>query len=294
MSHLQKADAEKAIQRNPHPDFKKVEASRPDWTADAPFHYTKTVKPDWTPGTGGNDNGESLKKEHVGIDPYEEGRPATFNYKLLISAIVPRPVGFVSTISGDGKSTNLAPFSYFNFISHDPPLFTIGFVGGIDRAKDTLKNLIDTKECCINIISEHFLEAANATSINAPHGTSEWAWSGLHPAPTTLVRPARVKEAIFSIEGKLDFFREHESRATPGKKTGTMVVIEGVKFWAREDAINEDKNIVDPAVLKPISRLGGISYGRLMEGVELPRPDWEAAMKDEGSQEFVKPKAEGQ
>lgn len=97
-------DAERYVKRNPHPDFRKVQASRPDWHEQSTWAFTKTRKPDWQPGDGPNDGGECLKKEHVEIDPYEEGRPAVFNYKLLISAIIPRPIGFVSTRSKDGES----------------------------------------------------------------------------------------------------------------------------------------------------------------------------------------------
>lgn len=61
---------------------------------------------------------------------------------------------------------------------------------------------------------------------------------------------------------------------TPGKKTGVLAIIEGVRFWVREDAINEDRNLVDPGILRPISRMGGITYGRTVEAVELPRPDF--------------------
>lgn len=100
MSH---ADTGKDVPASRHPDFKAVEASRPSWREDVSPNYTKTRKPDWKPGEGATDGGESLKKKHVEIDPYAEGRPATFNYKLLISAIVPRPIGFVSTTSADGK-----------------------------------------------------------------------------------------------------------------------------------------------------------------------------------------------
>ncbi|KAK6415883.1 hypothetical protein LTR95_017534, partial [Oleoguttula sp. CCFEE 5521] len=102
-------DAEKEIKRNPHGDFKTVEASRPSFNQAQNFAYTQTKNPSWQPGDGANDSGESLKHEHIDIDPYENGRPATFNYKLMISAIIPRPVGFLSTRSGDGGSTNLAP-----------------------------------------------------------------------------------------------------------------------------------------------------------------------------------------
>ena len=95
-------DGESSVKRNPHPDFDKVQASRPDWENDLDWRFTKTKAPDWQPGQGGNDGGASLNKRHVEIDPYEEGRPAVFNYKLLISSIVPRPIGFLSTRSKDG------------------------------------------------------------------------------------------------------------------------------------------------------------------------------------------------
>lgn len=245
---MSKADAEKQIQRNPHPDFKKVEANRPPWDTSIEFKWKQTANPDWKYGDGANDGGARLNTPHVEIDPYEEGRPAVFNYKLLISGIIPRPIGFLSTRSKDGSSTNLAPFSYFQVINHDPPLFTVGFAGGLDNAKDSLRNLMETGECVINMISEHFVEAANATSINAPFGVSEWGLSGLTPAPCKTVKVSRIKESIFSIEGKLDMTKEYESRATPGKKTGVLAVIEGTRFWVREDAINDDKNLIDPAV----------------------------------------------
>jgi flavin reductase (DIM6/NTAB) family NADH-FMN oxidoreductase RutF len=245
-----RADAEKQIKRNPHGDFKKIEAEREAWDKTLNWNLKQTFKPDWKFGDGANDGGECLKKSHIQIDPYEEGRPAVSNYKLLISGIVPRPIGFISTRSKDGSSTNLAPFSYFSVVSHDPPMFTVGYSGGFDNAKDSLKNLVESEECVINIISEHFVEAANSTSINAPYGESEWALSGLTPAPCTTVKASRVKEAVFSIEGKLFNTQEFESRATPGKKTGVLAVIEGMKFWVREDAINDDRNLIDPAVSK--------------------------------------------
>lgn len=206
--------------------------------------------------------------EKVEIDPYEEGRPAVFNYKLLISTIIPRPIGFISTTSKDGsyfssstsskehvidrcatgKTSNLAPYSYTQVVNHDPPLFTVSQAGGIDNAKDSFKNLVESGECVINIVSEHYIEAANAASIDAPYGVSEWALTGLTPASCSQVNASRVKEAIFAVECKLVETKEFESRSTPGKKTCVLAILEGVRFWAREDAINEDKNIVDPAV----------------------------------------------
>lgn len=77
---------------------------------------------------------------------------------------------------------------------------------------------------------------------------SEWAFSGLHPAPCTIVRASRVKESVFSIEAKLQETKEYESKVTPGKKTGVLAIIEGCRFWVREDAINEERNLVAPEV----------------------------------------------
>jgi flavin reductase (DIM6/NTAB) family NADH-FMN oxidoreductase RutF len=294
MPEQEKADAESSIQRNPHLDFGKVQASRPNYDK-RDWKFTKTVEPNWAYGSGGNDGGASLEKNHIDIDPYAEGRQAAQNYKLLISGIVPRPIGFLSTRSKDGNTTNLSPFSYTQVINHDPPIFIVGFAGGMDNAKDSLRNLIDSGECSINIVSEHFIEAANATSIDAPYGVSEWALTGLHPAPCKNVQCSRVKESVFSIEGKLVDTREFESRATPGKKTGVMAIVEGVRFWVREDAIDETRSLIDPNILRPMSRLGGITYGRVIDGLEIPRPVF-AKEKDAGAlnESLLKPKVDGQ
>lgn len=111
-AHEQRFDQGKAVKRNPHPDFNKAEADRPDWTERPEWHFTKTKQPGWKLGQGANDGGESLQKRHVEIDPYEQGRPAVFNYKLLISGIIPRPIGFISTQSGDGQPWSLKPSTH--------------------------------------------------------------------------------------------------------------------------------------------------------------------------------------
>ncbi|KKA26829.1 hypothetical protein TD95_000770 [Thielaviopsis punctulata] len=262
-----------------HPDFKLVEGSRPDWDSTSAFHYTKTVAPDWTAGSGANAShartGSGPDTPHIAIDPHAAGRPSGFNYKFLISSVVPRPIAFLATRSADG-TRNLAPFSYFNMMNHDPPMFAIGFSRGLVDGKDSLRNLAASRECTINIISEGFVEAANAACVNAPAGVSEWEIAGLTPLDDCkTVAVSRVKEAVVSIEGKVDSIREFESKANPGTKSGAIVLIEGTQFWAREDAINEEQNMVDPKILRPISRLGGITYGRTTDVIEIPRPDFD-------------------
>lgn len=294
---------EALIKRNPHPDFKKVEESRPDWDKAAGLRFTKTASPSWAFGSGANElrdqdgagDASSNQKKHICIDPYEPGRPAPFNYKLLISGIVPRPIGFVSSQSGDGRVRNLAPFSYFNMVNHDPPLFVLGFASAVAAPKDTLRNLTETRECVVSIIGEDILEAANATSVDAPYAVSEWDVSGLTPVSDCVdVKAPRVKEAVFSVECRLESVREFESRATPGKITGSLVVLEGTRFWVREDALNEERNLVAPEVLKPVSRLGGITYGRLTDVVEIQRPRFEEDVGGMEGYERLRKRREGE
>jgi Flavin reductase like domain len=170
----------------------------------------------------------------------------------------------------------------------------------------------------VNIVSEHFIEAANVTSINAPYGVSEFDISGLHPADARHVQAPRIKEAVFSIEAKLVEIREYKSKLSPSLTKCVMAVVEGVNFWAREDAIDEQRSLLDlnvsklalfptfdcppfPSplhhiakskrangsnsrqVLRPMARLGGITYSRLTDLVELPRPEWDKLSAEEKS-----------
>jgi flavin reductase (DIM6/NTAB) family NADH-FMN oxidoreductase RutF len=242
---------------------------------------TGSPKPSWSYGSGANDGVESLSKAHVEIDPFAEGRPMFHNYSLLVSGIVPRPIGFVSTTSKTGKQ-NLAPFSYFQCVDHDPPVFVIGFSGRPDRPKDTLTNLEETGECSINIVSEHMIEAVNATSLDAPPGTSEWAISGLHQAPSSTVKPPRVQESVFSIEGRLIEVVEYKTSRPAVRNKGKLAIIEATRFWVREDAIDEERKALDLNVLRPVGQLGGMSYARVSDTFEVERLNWKQAMASNG------------
>lgn len=219
------------------------------------------------------------------MDPYGENRAPVDNYKLLISAITPRPIGFVSSIAADG-TRNLAPFSYFQFVNHDPPIFVLGFTKGTGKPKDTCANILETKELTINIISEWFVEAANYTSTDAPSDVDEWTLSGLTPAPSEKVKPPHVAESAFSVEGKLIHSHEWVSKVT-GNPSGTLCIVEGVNFHVREDVVNEQLNIVDQAKLKSVSRLGGITYGRTTQLFEMLRPDFKTEVKKPEVEELV-------
>jgi len=252
--------------------FKETESKRPDFDAQAGFQYTKSPNPNWKLGQGANSDEWKLHKKLL-IDPHGDGRSLVDNYKTFISGILPRPVGFVSTIGENGVK-NLAPFSYFQVVNNDPPIFAVGFSTVDGVFKDTAQNLFDTQELTINIISEWFVEAANVTSTFAPSHVDEWELSGLTPAASSVVKPPHVAESAFSVEAKVLHHHEWNSSKDPSKVTGTLFLVEGVRIHVREDVINEDKNTIDIDKLKPVSRLGGITYGRTITGYEIPRPDY--------------------
>ena len=122
---IEAEDKEALVKRNPYADFAAVEATREPYRNDREWTLRKAPKPDWQPGDGANSDVWKGHK-HISIDPWEQGREITLNYKLMISATIPRPIALCSTVTADGKTRNIAPFSYFNCVSTDvsPPFDT--------------------------------------------------------------------------------------------------------------------------------------------------------------------------
>ncbi len=193
--------------------------------------------------------------------------PFQDRYKLLIGSIVPRPIGFISTISPSGIS-NLAPFSFFNGVCSEPMtvLFCPVIRGSDGQEKDTLKNIKATKEFVVNIVSEEIAEKMNQCSAEYPYGVDEFKESGLTPSPSKMVKPFLVKEAKINMECKLLHLVEIGNK--PGG--GTVVIGEVVYFHVREDIYKDGKIILSE--LKPVGRLGGTEYCRVTDNFSLPRP----------------------
>ncbi|KAJ6790019.1 hypothetical protein PWT90_06744 [Aphanocladium album] len=257
-------------------DFAEKQARRPDFDhAGTPIEVTKQPNPSWQYGGGAMGYDASLK--HKEVDPYAKDRPMINNYRLLVSGIAPRPIGFISTVSADGRTKNLAPFSYFQVVDHDPPTFVVGFSSRPGREKDTYRNLKETGECVINTVSENMMEAVNATSLDPPHGVSEWEISGLHEAPATTVQPSRVRESVLSVEGKVVDTKElgHGGGGRPGMSAAGVVLIQATRFWVREDATNDEASHIELDKLRPVAQLGGMAYGRISSTFELPRKRWD-------------------
>ncbi|KAJ4483330.1 hypothetical protein J3R30DRAFT_1763772 [Lentinula aciculospora] len=236
-----------------------------------PFTLTSSALPEWKPGDGVSkglsEHDDSPRKTWI-LDEMS----TKDSYKLLTSAIIPRPIAFISTIAQDG-TPNLAPFSYFSMISHNPPLLSVSFNLSPRRPKDTRENILATKEFTVNIISEHLVEAANATAVEAPADVDEWIVSGLTMEPSLQVKPACVKESLVSMECKLHFSHDI-SDLKSSDITNTLVLGLIKQVHVTKSALTESELVLDPAKLRPVARLGGNTYARLTDAFDIPRPAW--------------------
>jgi len=193
------------------------------------------------------------------LDP--QSVPTPDLYRFLISAVVPRPIAFVSTMSADGH-TNLAPFSYFNAVSSRPPLVSISINDRADDPKDTLRNIRETREFVVNVVTESILDAMVRTAGEWPQEVSEFGPSGLTPVPSERVRPPYVAESPLQLECVL-----HREIALGNS---FLVVGEVVLARVRDEMLTDGR--VDPAKLAPVGRLGGELYAPLGPVLKRARP----------------------
>ena len=188
-------------------------------------------------------------------------------YKLLIGAVVPRPIAFVSTRDLNNVR-NLAPFSFFTVASSNPPVVVFcTSVPSAGRAmKDTLKNVLDTREFVLNNVSDDFEGKMNECSATVPPDVDEFELSGLTPIRSELVKPDRVAESRVQMECRL------VQVVTVSEKPngGSLVLGEVVRFHLAEDVV--DNFCVDPDKLRAIGRMAGITYCRTTDRFELKRP----------------------
>lgn len=192
-------------------------------------------------------------------------------YKLLIGAVVPRPIAFVSTISPLGK-TNLAPFSFFNAISANPMTLLFCPANKPDGSeKDTLRNAAlpsdgGVGEFVVNIASERYIRKVAAAAEPLEHGESEFDATGLSPSPSKLVKPPRVAESPICFECRT----RQIIRLNPGAPSGGNIVIGDVVHVAARDGLINERTHVDADILGAIGRMGGLNYASTRHRFALP------------------------
>lgn len=185
-------------------------------------------------------------------------------YGLLISALIPRPIAWVSTLSADGRR-NLAPFSFFGGISSSPPLVGIAIGRRKGAKKDTLANLESTGEAVIHVATEELAEAMVLSSGDYPEEVDEFDLTGLETSSSVLVRPERIAFAPVAMECRVERILE------VGDDPDGFVLARILLFHVRDDLLVDGRIQADR--LHAIGRLGGHGYCRTREIFDLPRPD---------------------
>jgi flavin reductase (DIM6/NTAB) family NADH-FMN oxidoreductase RutF len=185
-------------------------------------------------------------------------------YKLLIGSVVPRPIAWVSTISTEGV-VNLAPFSFFNVASRNPPMLCISIGPGVGERegteKDTLVNIRNQKEFVINVVPSSLGNEMQKTSENLPSDVDEFEAAGLTTLDSTIVKPKRVKEAPIQMECQLEQIIQLGS--------DHLVLGRMVRYHINDDYYLGNYK-VDLDKLQPLGRLAG-NYSESTEFFSLPR-----------------------
>ena len=192
------------------------------------------------------------------FDPNELDYSAV--YKLLTGAIIPRPIGWISSISEDGIN-NLAPFSYFNAVGDDPPhvMFSVGRGNNIN--KDTLNNVLNTKQFVVNMVTEALAEKMNLTAQSVPSHVDEFALAHIDSIQSIKVKPLRVKESPITFECELVhhyFLEDH-------KNGGACIIIGRIVMMHFDESVLMDNYKINLESYKPIARLAGSNYAKIGE-----------------------------
>lgn len=202
-------------------------------------------------------------KDHHGLphDPFK-------------SCVMPRPIGWLTTLSGDGV-VNLAPFSFFNGVSAGPPIVVAGINGRQPHGpKDTITNCKATGEFVANMATWDLREAMNLSSASLPADVDEMALAGLTPAACNLVKPPRVAESPINLECKVLQFVDLPCDDPESCNIAVFGQVVGIHI---DDSVLTD-GLVDTAKIKPIARLGYMDYAVVEEVFEMRRPSVEQAM----------------
>tara|TARA_B100001057_G_scaffold112522_1_gene110660 strand:+ start:7556 stop:8389 length:834 start_codon:yes stop_codon:yes gene_type:complete len=179
-------------------------------------------------------------------------------YNLLTSTITPRPIAFVSTKDSSGQD-NLSPFSFFNVFSVTPPVIVFSPVNRIsdNSKKDTLKNVIDSKECVIALANTKIVQQVSLASGNYDSNIDEFKKAGFTKKKATLIDVNLINEAPVNFECKVTQIVELGSKGG----AGNLVICEILKIHIDENVFDHD-NKIDPLKLDIVSRLGLSWYGR--------------------------------
>ncbi|UXU83530.1 flavin reductase family protein [Mammaliicoccus sciuri] len=188
------------------------------------------------------------------------------NYKLLIGSIIPRPIALVTTES-DENVLNIAPFSFFNVVSSDPPILSIAVQRVNGEMKDTARNIIQNKEAVVHIVDTDNVRDANQTAALLSHEESELERTNFETVDSVEVSVKGLKQSKVRFEAVLydDIVIEKD-----GQPISDLLLLE-VKYYHFDERIYDD-GYINKEELNAVSRLAGNDYAEIGHTFTIERP----------------------
>ena len=187
-------------------------------------------------------------------------------YKLLTGTVIPRPIAWVATIDENGID-NLAPFSFFNVVSEDPPHIMFSTVRTGNKNKDTLNNILANQQFVVNLVTEDVVEQMNTTSQSVAPNVNEFELANLTPIESIYIKPKRVKESLVQFECEMVhhyFIEKHQNG-------GACIIIGKIITMHIDDSILLENHKINLEKYKPVARLAGSNYSKLGEIFSIKR-----------------------
>jgi len=190
----------------------------------------------------------------------------------LTALIVPRPIGWISTLDGQGR-VNLAPYSFYNAVSASPPMVYFSTTGtyGDNPTKHSRRNAEETGEFVVNMVSAVLAKQMNITTSMVDYGVDEMKLAGLTPAPSRYVKPPRVAESPIALECK--YWKTIEMPIEEGREKQQATVVFGRVVGIHVDDTIVRNGRIDTLAFKPVARLGYSEYTTTENVWKMRRPD---------------------
>ena len=202
---------------------------------------------------------------------YQIGKGTPDPFSTLNAIVVPRPIGWISTLSADGVP-NLAPYSFFNAVAYSPPQVMFAATsnhrsGGL---KDAVLDAQTTGEFVVNVATWELRKRMNASAVPAPREIDEFEYVGLTKADSRLVKCPRVAESPIHLECR--YIRSVEMLSNDPEDPNTVVFGEVVGVNIDERVLADGR--IDFLKLRPVGRLGYLDFVEVDSVFTMERPTW--------------------
>jgi flavin reductase (DIM6/NTAB) family NADH-FMN oxidoreductase RutF len=190
----------------------------------------------------------------ISVIPKETKIPQLHQY--ILGAISPRPIAFVSTVDAAGR-VNLAPYSFFNAVGSNPAtvMFSPARSGRENKTKDTLDNILETKEAVVNIVHHGMVQQMSLASSPYEKGVNEFEKAGFTAIPSEIVKPPRVAESHVQMECLV-----RDVIQTGDKGGAGNIVVAEIQLIHVDEAVLDENGKIDPYKMDYVARMGGNYY----------------------------------